>query len=659
MNEITPARALNGKFRSKKLDFSKPLKIFRFSDLQPEEIDELFAIGRSVPTVATGVDKDEEKEHHLIEALTAHSHGKKVTIPVPEASTEIPDYSSLYKENFKLPKYYIKCISKVEERISVPYNLDDADLEWLNQLSSGSNEPETLPLSEVHFEVMIHYLETELSPEAQTIPTFEEKDSFYSAVPFAKETSLSLDQFSRFLPQVFVYWKSKRAQSTNALIPRLKIDEYSLGYSAAASKAASSSESYICFRRREVKPTRKTRKSEASCQDKLRKLKAELEKILALLEMTCKRDKYKKKSLNLDAMIFDQIYQFELWKVKWAVKPQANIPSIKSIFDVYGYGSTVNNGLGSVKEHKMELLHDSLLSGHVTSNATATKLGFQPANMLKSCRSFAEFREKYLKAHDSLLSRHFLDSCAVGASPPNTPSAGQKCGEKAHHYREIMRKILQEMDRKAMQDKTYQDLSLYQPQPTEPTYSWRVGRSRLMHQGPYNPTQIGISTAPAAEQVLKGMVNSMNSRILGPQDILSLGNPCVYNLNSHYMNCSASLPRTFMCNLLAVLPQAFPQPAVSAGLGTANFGASNAAQTAQNSPSNAQPGVLVEVVPSANAATALSTSSIPMKHSLSVEDFKTSPNTASRQSFIGIESHSLPNFSIKKRKKEMETFPSQ
>ncbi len=89
MNENTPARGSNGKFRSRKLDFSKPLRICKYNELGHEEIDELFAISRTVPSVATGVEKEEEKEHHLVEALAAHSHGKRVTIPIPEASTEM------------------------------------------------------------------------------------------------------------------------------------------------------------------------------------------------------------------------------------------------------------------------------------------------------------------------------------------------------------------------------------------------------------------------------------------------------------------------------------------------------------------------------------------------------------------------------------------
>ena len=61
MNDIAPARGVSGKFRSKKLDFSKPLRVYTYSELEPDEIDELFTMSRAVPVVATGVDKEEER----------------------------------------------------------------------------------------------------------------------------------------------------------------------------------------------------------------------------------------------------------------------------------------------------------------------------------------------------------------------------------------------------------------------------------------------------------------------------------------------------------------------------------------------------------------------------------------------------------------------
>ena len=203
MNENTPARGSNGKFRSRKLDFSKPLRICRYNELDHEEIDELFAISRTVPMVATGVEK-EEKEHHLVEALAAHSHGKRVTIPIPEASVEIEDYASLYRANFRQAKYYIKCISKIEERISVPFNMSESDKEWLDSLNSSRGD---LKLSDLQFECMIYYLESVFANsnlDKVSIPIIGD----ISQIPFASEAALSTALMEAFFASVFDYWKS-------------------------------------------------------------------------------------------------------------------------------------------------------------------------------------------------------------------------------------------------------------------------------------------------------------------------------------------------------------------------------------------------------------------------------------------------------------------
>ena len=95
----------------------------------------------------------------MVAALTATSSGKKVSIPVPECAFEIGHYASIYKSNFRMPKYLIKCISKVEERISVPYNMDAADEKWLSALNSNV-EREEQRLQDIHFEVLFNYFDT-------------------------------------------------------------------------------------------------------------------------------------------------------------------------------------------------------------------------------------------------------------------------------------------------------------------------------------------------------------------------------------------------------------------------------------------------------------------------------------------------------------------
>jgi hypothetical protein len=66
------------------------------------------------------------------------------------------------------------------------------------------------------------------------------------------------------------------------------------------------SDPYVCFRRRETKPVRKTRRTDQQSMEKLRKLRAELETARSLLEMVTRREKLRKESLLVEHGIFNQ-----------------------------------------------------------------------------------------------------------------------------------------------------------------------------------------------------------------------------------------------------------------------------------------------------------------------------------------------------------------
>jgi hypothetical protein len=66
------------------------------------------------------------------------------------------------------------------------------------------------------------------------------------------------------------------------------------------------SDPYVCFRRREIKTGRKTRRTDAQSLIKLRQLRAEMESARILLEMIAKREKMRKESLLLEHVIFEQ-----------------------------------------------------------------------------------------------------------------------------------------------------------------------------------------------------------------------------------------------------------------------------------------------------------------------------------------------------------------
>uniref|UniRef100_A0AAZ3PA76 Enhancer of polycomb homolog 1 n=1 Tax=Oncorhynchus tshawytscha TaxID=74940 RepID=A0AAZ3PA76_ONCTS len=96
-------------FRARALDATKLLPVFRCEDLP--DLHEYASINRAVPQMPTGMEKEEESEHHLQRAISAQQvYGEKrdnMVIPVPEAGSNIAYYESLYPGDFKMPKQLI------------------------------------------------------------------------------------------------------------------------------------------------------------------------------------------------------------------------------------------------------------------------------------------------------------------------------------------------------------------------------------------------------------------------------------------------------------------------------------------------------------------------------------------------------------------------
>uniref|UniRef100_A0A8C5B3Z7 Enhancer of polycomb homolog 2 (Drosophila) n=1 Tax=Gadus morhua TaxID=8049 RepID=A0A8C5B3Z7_GADMO len=93
-------------FRARALDAAKPLPVYRNKDLP--DLNDCVSINRAVPQMPTGMEKEEELEHHLQRAISAQSvfREKKehMVIPVPEAESNITYYDRLYKGELKVPK---------------------------------------------------------------------------------------------------------------------------------------------------------------------------------------------------------------------------------------------------------------------------------------------------------------------------------------------------------------------------------------------------------------------------------------------------------------------------------------------------------------------------------------------------------------------------
>ena len=102
-------------FRSRQVDYMKPLPIFMSQDLP--DLADVAAINRSVPQMPTGMEKDEECEHHLQRALSAlqvfgacaATSNNEYAIPTPKVDLiDNKQYERIYATQFTKFKQYIR-----------------------------------------------------------------------------------------------------------------------------------------------------------------------------------------------------------------------------------------------------------------------------------------------------------------------------------------------------------------------------------------------------------------------------------------------------------------------------------------------------------------------------------------------------------------------
>ncbi|KAI9487265.1 MAG: enhancer of polycomb-like-domain-containing protein [Benjaminiella poitrasii] len=287
------------RFRVKKLSPKHPLPIYKESQL-PELIDPA-SIQRSVPQIETGVEKEEEEEHDLQAAISAHqaavTTGAKIEtyIPTPDASSTIDrkQYELFYKKKFKEPSTLIRFSSTVEDTSGCPYVMDDLDETFLNKYNTDHTT-----LSEDDFEKIMYQFESitkeklpHLHLDISHIPDFK---NFMKLVP---ESSFLHSRAAVLLEPIFNHWrKRKQERSGESIIPELKYEDL----------VKNEIDPYVCFRRRETKPVRKTRRSDQQSLERLRKLRSEMEMARNLLEMVLRREKIRKESMVLEHTVFDK-----------------------------------------------------------------------------------------------------------------------------------------------------------------------------------------------------------------------------------------------------------------------------------------------------------------------------------------------------------------
>jgi enhancer of polycomb-like protein len=253
------------------------------------------------PHENTGVDYEDLQEHHLQVALDAAQKSalagrsfKKAFIPTPDASRTISNYTELYPKRWKGPASLIRFSATVEESVGCSYCMDDDDEIWLRKFNNSRRSKDG-PLSELSFEkIMSNFEDTtnERQPYLSTDPTviapFEDFEPTFEY--------LSLKALLPYAQHVYSHWKERRIKRMGRpLAPTLKFEE---------NERDDSNDPYICFRRREVRQVRKTRRQDYVSSKRLRRLKEEMQQARDLVTMVSQREKTREQAIKAERKLF-------------------------------------------------------------------------------------------------------------------------------------------------------------------------------------------------------------------------------------------------------------------------------------------------------------------------------------------------------------------
>lgn len=228
-------------------------------------------------------------------ALGRGSKDAQNNVPAPptQESSDI-NYDELY--SLTLPKLsaYIAFSETVEECTGCQYNMttdDDVFLKRYNQkrhASSQCSEEDLEKIMEI-FEITAD-LQAPFAAVDNTVVSWEAMEASLKQELGVKALAISKD--------IYEYWKTRRqSSSNNALQPSLKFETHQENDDA---------DPYVCFRRRDVRQTRKTRARDVQSTEKLKRLRKELEDARQLVSLAYRRELAKREQFALDRAIFEQ-----------------------------------------------------------------------------------------------------------------------------------------------------------------------------------------------------------------------------------------------------------------------------------------------------------------------------------------------------------------
>lgn len=234
----------------------------------------------------------------VISASHAAAVGGKIAqlyIPTPETIQSTLEYERLYPRQFKQPSTYIRFSSTVEDCIGCPYCMTADDEVFLK--SMNQKKPESQRCSEDQFEEVMYFFE-ETSAAKQPFAAVDNPPVVsYEEMESSFDETIS-DSCRKFAREIYEHWKNQRLLKGNrALMPTLKFE---------TNVETDDNDPYVCFRRREVRQTRKTRGRDAQVIEKLKKMRRDLEDARQILHVCKQREYLGRENLANNRKLFEQ-----------------------------------------------------------------------------------------------------------------------------------------------------------------------------------------------------------------------------------------------------------------------------------------------------------------------------------------------------------------
>lgn len=156
--------------------------------------------------------------------------------------------------------------------------------------------------------------------------------------------NLDSDTIMSHAKELYEYWKQRRQDEGNGpLHPTLKFETH---------QDSDDMDPYVCFRRREVRQTRKTRARDVQSADKLKRLRRELEDGRSLVLQSYERELKKRDLLQMDKAIYETRASLKEMKVRLGIKTNDD-DLWKKVCDVQPWGIPAWSEIADIVSRRM------------------------------------------------------------------------------------------------------------------------------------------------------------------------------------------------------------------------------------------------------------------------------------------------------------------